>query len=436
MLKTYAGLILVVVLMISCRAVKSIPEKYMEYQDKKRSHMIAVFMDGTRDLPHKERWKNTHVRTSHTLADTNNIKSLYIEGVGAGNRMRHAIKAITTGERIMRAYRFLTENYRSANDSICLFGFSRGANQCRILSGFIYTIGIINLNPVKKDADKQRLLRKLYTANTSAIGIAAKRAKMMGVLSAWSRHHPGEQVTADTTGTTKIELMALWDTVEAFSIWDDEETPYPQPQYLNQLYNVKKLFHAASLDDNRALIYTPILATHKNVALHDGQDINSIVEEVWFNGSHKDLGGGVSNEERDQLSGISLRWMLAKLKPYRILKDTLITTCSFGKVNNSRRDAIGKLSSGGDRLRSINKYLDSMNVNWNNHRIKVHQSVIERLENGYVQDFKTIIKDGPDRADWYNSEPFNKCFTRDTVGNKTVWIFDKVNCRCIEVVND
>lgn len=409
----------IISLLLSCRAIKTQPKKYADYQKKERGHVIAIFMDGTRDKPHKKIWRNSHVKKTHSLAATNNIKTLYVEGVGAGNRLIQAKRAGTTKERIMKAYRFLTENYKSDMDSICLFGFSRGANQCRILSSFIYTIGIIDMNQIKK-SNRQKLLLKLYDLYDKT-DASDKKNKLAAFLNDQGLRHREHY---DTSGTTMIELMGLWDTVEAFEIKDELETTTPRPPHLNQLYNVKKLFHAVSLDDNRAYNYTPVLATHKDVALHPGQDLNSIVEEVWFNGSHKDVGGGVRKKKNDQLSGISLKWMLSKVRPYHIFRDTLLETNTFGKANDMRRSRFLRMLSKGDTIRGINKYLESMNTRC----IKVHQSVIDRLAAGEVQKFK--MKEG--RLDWYDWEPFNQCFTKH--GMKR--IFRKEACSCIEVVDD
>ncbi len=412
---------LILSLLLSCRGIRTIPENYTARQERERPHVLAIFLDGTRDKPHKKIWKNSHVKRIHDLADTN-IKSLYVEGVGAGNRLIQAAKASTTKERVMKAYRFLSENYQP-NDSICLFGFSRGANQCRILSSIIYSIGIIDLKQIKSEDDKQQLLLDLYEQYVDTIDASRRKLKLARFINNWELDHPGQKVSYDTSGTTMIELMGIWDTVEAFNVKDRFETTTPIPAHLNQLYNVKKLFHAVSLDDNRAFTYTPILATHKDVARHSHQVADSIVSEVWFNGSHKDVGGGVANKKKDQLSGISITWMLAKVKPYSIFRNSAFEINTFGEANNMRRGPFLKMLSPGDTLRAINKYLDLMNTG----TIKVHQSVIDRLAAGKVQHFK--MKKG--RLDWYDWEPFRDCFIKDGLKR----IFRKENCTCIEVVN-
>lgn len=433
-LKINIGLLLVVCFFQSCRGIKHIPVDYSKQHPGKRNSMIAVFMDGTRDAPQKKSWKNTHVKTFHSLAFPD-FPSLYLEGVGARMRLRHTRKAITTDKRIMKAYRFISINYQPG-DSICLLGFSRGANQCRILASFIYTIGIINVESVLKEEQREPFLLKLYALYESKNELAEKREAMVGFIKNWEQEHPGKKIYYDVTGTTPIELLALWDTVEALEIGDREEKLTPVSHHLNQLYNIRRFYHAVSLDDNRAFNYSPIIATHREVGLHPGQSIDSVVEEVYFNGSHKDVGGGVKSKRRNQICEISAKWMYEKIKPYRLLRDTVFVANIYGKVNNARSSIIGKLSSPKDTLRGIDKYWTSMSTNYNGHKIKVHQSVISRLEKGYTQPFKNKRKNGV-RADWYTWKPFKNCFKRKKdESDKWVYEFQKNDCNCITVVDE
>jgi uncharacterized protein (DUF2235 family) len=413
---------IVVILLFSCRGIRTEPTNYAAYQESDRPHMLVIFMDGTRDMPHKNVLKNSHVKNIHELLYPN-VRSLYIEGVGAGNRLIQAKNASTTSERVMKAYRFLSENYKSG-DSIAMFGFSRGANQCRILSGLIYTIGIIDLNKITRESEKQQFLLEIYNRYADMLELPCRKDRLARFINHWNSNHAAQEVAYDTSGHTMIELIGLWDTVEALEIGDTFEIVTPVPAHLNQLYNVKKLFHAVSLDDNRAFNYSPILATHKDVALHPHQNINTIVEEVWFNGSHKDVGGG---HKKGNIRGVSLNWMLSRVRPYNLFKNFTPEINEMGTAFDMRRNKLMRKLSPGDTLRGINKYWQAMNPSWNNGRIKVHQSVINRLSVGKVQDFK--IKNG--RLDWYDWEPFRKCFITD--GAKRIF---KADCDCIEVVSD
>lgn len=418
----FLSLCLFVVFFVACRGIRTLPADYAVPSPKTRQ-VVAIFMDGTRDRlwDDKDSMKRSHVQASYLLL-RDNIKGLYVEGVGAGDRWVQAAKGGSTKERIMVAYRFLTENYQPG-DSICLFGFSRGANQCRILSGIIYTMGIIDLDKIRNESDKRKLLHKLYEEYIGSVSVHDKKRKLAERIDRWNAGHKDQQVRIDTNNNVTIEVMGLWDTVEALKVGDKVEDPTPLPEHLNQLYNVKKLFHALSLDDNRAFNYTPVLATHKDVLLHSSQDINEIVEEVWFNGSHKNVGGG--DYETPALNSITLKWMLSRLHAYKLFKPVDLTTNIYGEVRSMRKGAT-RITALSDTLRGINKYWEAMNPSWNKHRIKVHASVIGRLDAGIVLDFKT--QDG--RPDWYDWAPFRECFIAE--GRKRKF---KPGCCCIEVVN-
>ena len=409
-------------LFCSCRGIRTLPADHTALTPSQRK-VIAVFMDGTRNRFYESRdsMKRSHVQNAYLLLK-DNIKGLYVEGVGAGNRWVQAAKGGSTKERIMIAYRFLTENYQPG-DSICFFGFSRGANQCRILSGLLYTIGIVKLDRVNGEPTKKKILHRLYDQYVASLAAEDKKARLADVLREWNMIHPDQAITFDPTDTVTIEVMGLWDTVEALKVGDDMEDPTPLPEHLNQLYNVKKLFHAVSLDDNRAFNYTPILATHKEVLLHPWQDINNIVEEVWFNGNHKNIGGG--EYKSPALNTITLKWMLSRLQPFNIFRQVDIPTNIYGEVRSMRTGAT-RITALTDTLRGIDKYWNAMNPAWNNHRIKVHQSVIDRLEAGLIQEFK--IQNG--RLDWYDWQPFKDCFVPD--GKKRKF---RKDCPCIEVIN-
>lgn len=158
---------------------------------------------------------------------------------------------------------------------------------------------------------------------------------------------------------------------------------------------------------------------------------------MWFNGCHKDIGGGVKKKAKDQLSGIPLKWMLSRMQPYEIFRDTIaaIKINTYGKVKNMGNLPTNWMLSPGDSLRGIDKYWAGMNPDWNKHRIKIHESVIARLDSGVVQRFK-LRKVFGRRTDWYDWSPFKDCFKREGKGKKKKIVFQKDSCICIEVVDD
>ncbi|HEY0669315.1 MAG TPA: DUF2235 domain-containing protein [Sphingobacteriaceae bacterium] len=415
------GLVVPVLLIQSC-SIRTIPQPYLNNKRTyPRPHVLAVFMDGTNNKANKDPLRNTHVKTTHSLVKRE-IRSMYIEGVGTRKKLAGGLLGLGTKARVVKAYRFLSEYY-APGDSICLFGFSRGANQCRILSNLVYTVGVLDLKEVEEEREKMKLIKqtyKLYRKKYYTPG--EKKANAANYLSSWNEKNPVNQVYYDTTSKTRIELMGLWDTVEAFKL-DGKETTGPRKDHLNQIENVKKVFHAVALDDNRALTYTPVLLTSAEVSVASGIDMDSVVEEVWFSGSHRDVGGSHKNDP--YLQDISLNWMLSKTKPYNLFHNTSITEYIYAQPHNMLEQKIMRIPFK-NLNRNIAGYYKDMAPAYNNGRLKVHNSVILRLQEGVVPDFKATRG----RVDWFDQAPFKDCFIKD--GRKRIF---KEDCNCIERVN-
>ena len=97
-----------------------------------------------------------------------------------------------------------------------------------------------------------------------------------------------------------IRFLGLWDTVGQFGL------PGEQLQAGHDLScprNVRRCYHALSLDENRALF--PLTRM-----LRDDAPVDGFVE-AWFRGVHSDVGGGNGNRG---LNWISLHWMLHAAK--------------------------------------------------------------------------------------------------------------------------
>ena len=225
----------------------------------------------------------------------------------------------------------------------------------------------------------------------------------------------------DTTGSDKIALMGLWDAVEAFKLDKKEETS-PREDHLNQIINVNKIFHAVSLDDNRSFVYTPVLINDKRVLVDSLPDFKNKIEEVWFSGSHRDIGGGP--KDYPEISTISLNWMLTKINRYNLFLDTNLVVYTFARPHNASKSFFMRVLTR-QRNRSLDQYFHNVPGDTNSKKIKVHRSVIQRLEEGVVPDFKN----GKKRTDWYDLPPFNACFK--PIGKKRVF---QNTCSCIEVV--
>ena len=104
---------------------------------------IVVFSDGTGQKGGVD--NNTNIyKLFNMIEDRTNRQIVYYDpGLGTG---MEGIAGLIGGRGFSRnmldCYRFIFENFQ-ADDSIYLFGFSRGAATVRSLSGFIHLFGIL-----------------------------------------------------------------------------------------------------------------------------------------------------------------------------------------------------------------------------------------------------------------------------------------------------
>ncbi|MCE3228675.1 MAG: hypothetical protein K0S32_3226 [Bacteroidetes bacterium] len=391
-----------------------------------KRRFIAVFIDGTGNRIRKKPHKNTNVVKLYNLVKKEN-KTFYIEGVGTRAKVLGLESGAGITKRVRDSYRFICENYNEG-DSIGLFGFSRGAAACRMLSNVIFTAGILDLDSVKSSRSKNKIIKKVYRKYRGRReSLAEKRLKVAKYVTKWNTSHRSQKIKADTSGTTKIEVMGLWDTVDDVgwpSDYCEKDFDSPASNHLYQACNLKKVFHAMSLDDNRAQLYTPILMTGKNITKNCyGVNIDDIVEEVWFSGAHSQVGGYI--KKSPGLSNTSLRWMTFRLKPYNLLRDTCLNETSLAPVRNMQDSRAFRIITK-DKNRSIDLYYHAT-LKDKNGKLKVHQTVIERIEKGAAPLFKKR-RDG---FDWFEKCTFSKCFTFEC--NQVKF---KPDCDCIQVVKD
>ena len=115
----------------------------------------------------------------------------------------------------------------------------------------------------------------------------------------------------------KVHFVGLWDTVAAYGLPIDELTTavdkwvWPMKfrgDVLVLLPNVEHARHALSLDDERRSFHpTPWDETGERWAVDKGVVKPGRLRQVWFAGTHSDVGGGYPD---DGLSFVALRWMI------------------------------------------------------------------------------------------------------------------------------
>jgi len=201
----------------------------------------------------------------------------------------HVATGVGINRQIRRAYGFLASRYRPG-DRIFLIGYSRGAFAVRSLAGVIDMVGLL-----KAEHATERNIREVY------------------------RHY---QNTPDSFAAVQfsqlychkdapIEMVGVWDTVKALGLrwplvwrWSDPKHRFHSTHLGN---TIRHGFHALALDETRDA-FEPVL-------WDSGPEFTGRVEQVWFRGSHGDVGGQLGGYSPARpLSNIPLVWMLGKME--------------------------------------------------------------------------------------------------------------------------
>jgi uncharacterized protein (DUF2235 family) len=222
---------------------------------------------------------------------------------------------------IRDAYEYLCSHYEPG-DSVYVLGFSRGAYTARSLVGMIRNSGVLqDLSPALLDRAYELYRKRDLSADTPEAV-------------AFRQQHSRE---------IQIEFLGVWDTVGALGIpltafeeLNDERYAFHDTK-LSRI--VKNAFHALALDEHREPFKPTFFAPRVDAP---GQRL----EQVWFAGSHSDVGGGYQNQ---RLSKPPLRWMQQRAREcglnVKLLADPQDDASKraecMAKVNDSFREFLG-----------------------------------------------------------------------------------------------
>ena len=190
---------------------------------------------------------------------------------------------------IRRAYGVLASRYRPG-DKIVLIGYSRGAYAVRSLAGVIDMVGLLKAN----------------NATVSAIR-TAYRHYQAGAVSEASQAFRAEFCHAQT----QIEAVAVWDTVKALGLRLPVLWRYTNAQHAFHNHHlgpsIQNGFHALAYHERREA-YRPVMWDTRT-------DWEGHIEQVWFKGTHADVGGQIDDVLMARpLANIPLVWMLGRLE--------------------------------------------------------------------------------------------------------------------------
>ncbi len=260
---------------------------------------IAIFCDGTWNTPDEnvdgKLCQTNVVKMANALSETSldgKAQFLYYDtGIGSeGNLLERVFDGATgTGisKNILEAYRFIIKNYQP-QDELYFFGFSRGAFTVRSLAGLIRNSGILKIENI----DKADAAYRIYKSRKP-------------------EHQPREieatlfRKTFAVSEFTKIRFIGVWDTVGALG----------NPLFLNGILSRKNGFHDTGLSTRIENAFHALAIDEKRknfeaTLWHQQNDHgDQILEQVWFQGVHADVGGGYVESG---LSDIPMKWLLDK----------------------------------------------------------------------------------------------------------------------------
>ena len=247
----------------------------------------VILLDGT--MSSLERGRETHAGVLYRLCEEMRPQvSVYYEA-GVQWRSWRTTPDVLIGRginrQIQRAYGYLASRYRPG-DRIFLLGYSRGAYAVRSLAGVIDRVGLLQANHA--NTRNIRTVYRQYQTQPDSAGV---------------RRFRQEFCHADTP----IEMVGVWDTVKALGL----RLPYlaARAEAQHGFHNhhlgagIRHGYHALALDETRD-VFTPVM--WEDQPEHPGH-----VEQVWFRGTHGDVGGQLGGFEAARpLANISLVWML------------------------------------------------------------------------------------------------------------------------------
>lgn len=248
----------------------------------------VIILDGTLCTLEPGRESNAGL-LFRLLADGRNgvHRRIYYEPGLQWEGWRHTVAFLEgrgISRQIRRAYGWLASQYREG-DRIFLFGYSRGAYAVRSLAGVIDRVGL-----VRREEATERAIRQVW------------RHYRMGPELPAARDFAARYCHA----RAEVEMVGVWDTVKALGLrlpllWmlTEKHTVFHNHQLGP---SIRHGFQALALNETRA-VFEPVM-------WHSPPGWRGNVQQVWFRGSHGDVGGqvGIFPQARP-LANIPFVWM-------------------------------------------------------------------------------------------------------------------------------
>lgn len=193
---------------------------------------------------------------------------------------------------VLKAYQFLIDTYEDG-DQIYLFGYSRGAYTVKVLAAFIHLVGLLKLEQKHLCDHAFGAYRKSSEKSDYTIGERFQRV-------------------IGTRNEIPIKFLGLWDSVSSVLIPVLYGVEMQKLMYTDENPGVRVFRQALAIEETRRMFrvdpwkYEQQYKPNPYKIVPDTQQDS---KQVWFSGSHSDVGGGWPEEENG-LSKISLGWMI------------------------------------------------------------------------------------------------------------------------------
>lgn len=299
--------------------------------------------------------------------------AFYDDGVGTESfkpfRLLGGMFGYGLSRNIRELYAFLVRNYQPG-DRIYLFGFSRGAFTVRSLAGLIGLCGIVNLQD--DDVELEEKVKSAFKAYRNAHRKGDRNIAQRFAVE--QKTYPGQ-----------IECIGVWDTVDAIG------TPFDGLRTVIDWFTKIKFhqydlapyvlhgYHALAIDDERVTFHPVMWDESKS----EGREKNSI-EQVWFAGSHSNVGGGYPKQG---MAYVSLYWMMRRAEQNGLRFEKRAFDEVFDQMNvhdklYDSRAGLGAYYRYGPR--NIQRISCQMAKIGEGAKVKIHASVFHRIAGGVL----------------------------------------------------
>jgi uncharacterized protein (DUF2235 family) len=283
---------------------------------------IVLLSDGTGNSAAKV-WRTNVWRTFEALdlAGSDQM-AFYDDGVGTSSFKPLAILGGAFGfglkRNVIDIYKFACRNYRTEDDEIYSFGFSRGGFTIRIVAGLMLNQGLVAAD---NEAELDRRAHQAYRQYRRERFHTLWRVEdIFRTIRDWFLRKDYDK--RNNRQLRRIRFLGVWDTVAAYGLPLDEMTrgvskfivPLELPDHTLNRERVARACQALALDEERTTFHPELWDERIDppVAFDPGAKRfirDEQISQVWFAGVHSNVGGGYPD---DSLAYVPFVWMITE----------------------------------------------------------------------------------------------------------------------------